>query len=297
MRRGIVVLCLLLAGCSGLGTAPGGGGGSPTVTPVSLDGTATPTGGDTLAPGLTTEGVTNPLLLARSHARAVESREHSFVHQYRVEWATGSLQGSVDQRVRLDPDGGFAADVTVRGRTGIVGSRPTVASFWSNGTELVERANVTGPDGTVTTQYLYLPREQYASGNGFYNSLRRPKPWLDIYVLFDSADARFAARQAGETPNETIYLVEATRITDADQLAAATGLSDPRNLTLVGAITDDGAIRGYRLTFDADLDGRPVTVTRDVRYRFRNVTVERPDWYATAVNESVGGSRGSVPSP
>lgn len=296
MHRVAVVCCLLLAGCSGFAaTAPGAD--TPTVTPVPLDGGGTPTGGDSLAPGVTERGVTSPLVLANAHATAVETREHAFVHQWRVEFANGTLRGSVTQRVRAVPDGAFTANLSVRGRTGIIGTRPIVAEFWSNGTEMVERARTTGADGNTTVQYLYLPREQYAGGSGFYNSLRRPKPWLDIYVLFDSVDAKVSARQAGDTPNETVYLIEATEVTNPEALTAATGFANPRNLTLVGAITDEGAVRGYRLTFDAEFDGETVEVTRDVRYDFRDVTVEKPEWYGTAINESVGGSRGSVPSP
>ena len=296
MRRVAVLLCVLLAGCSGF-AATDPGPDTPTVTPVALDGGGTPTGGDSLAPGLTERGVTSPLALARAHATAVETREHAFVHQWRVEFANGTVRGSVTQRVLAVPDGPFTATLSVRGRTGIIGTRPTVAEFWSNGTEMVERARTTDPDGNTTVRYLYLPREQYAGGSGFYNSLRRPKPWLDVYVLFDSVDAKVSARQAGETPNETVYLIEATDVTNPDALTAATGFTNPRNLTLVGAITDEGAVRGYRLTFDAEFDGETVEVTRDVRYDFRDVTVERPEWYETAVDESIGGSRGSVPSP
>jgi hypothetical protein len=297
MRRVVVVGCLLLlAGCSGFAPVPAGPE-TPTVTPVSLEGEGTPTGGDSLAPGLTDRGVTSPLVLANAHATAIETREHSFIHQWRVEFANGTVRGAVRQHVVAIPGGPFTANLSVRGRTGIIGTKPTVAEFWSNGTEMVERVRTVGPNGTERVSYLYLPREQYAGGSGFYNSLRRPKPWLDVYVLFDSVDAKVAARQAGETPNRTVYLVEATDLTNPDALAAATGFADPRNLTLVGAITDRGTVRGYRLTFDATLDGKPVEVTWDVRYDFRDVTVERPSWYRTAINESVGGSRGSVPSP
>ena len=295
MRGVVVVCCLLLAGCSGLAASPSTE--TATVTPVPLDDSATPTGGDTLAPGLTEAGVTNPLVLANAHAVAVESRPHSFVHRWTVEYANGTLRGSVDQRVDVAPGCGFLANVSVRGTTGIVGSRPTTATFWSDGTEMVERARTADADGNTTVRYLHLPEEQYSGGNGFYNSLRRPKPWLDLYVLFDSVDAKVAARQAGDTPQQTVYLVEATDFRDADALATATRFSSPRNVTLVGAITDEGAVRGYRLTYRATLDGEAVQVTRDVRYRFGNATVERPEWYGTAVNESVGGSRGSVPSP
>ncbi|MFC7229415.1 hypothetical protein N0B31_18595 [Salinirubellus salinus] len=296
MRGVAVVLCLLLAGCSGF-AATDPGAETPTVTAVPLEGAATPTGGGTLAPGVTEEGVTSPLLLARAHAVAVETREHSFVHQWRVAYANGTVRGEVRQRAAVVPDGAFTANLSVRGRTGIVGNRPTVAEFWSNGTEMVERARTTQLDGNTTVRYIYLPSEQYAGGSGFYNSLRRPKPWLDLYVVFASVDAKIAARQAGDRPGQTVYLFEATDVTEPDALAAATGFADPRNLTLVGAVTDEGAVRGYRLTFDATLDGEPVEVTRDVRYDFRDVTVERPEWYETAINESIGGSRGSVPSP
>jgi hypothetical protein len=209
----------------------------------------------------------------------------------------GSVRGSVEQYVRSVPDGPFTATLRVSGQTGIIGTKPTVATFWSNGTEMVERVRTTDADGNLTTKYLYLPREQYAGGSGFYNSLRRPKPWLDIYVLFNSVDVTVAARQAGDGPNQTVYLIEATEVTAPSALAAATGLDNLRNITLIGAITDEGVVRGYQLTFEADLDGDPVTVTRDVRYYFSKVIIERPIWYGTAVNESIGGSRGSVPSP
>jgi hypothetical protein len=288
-----VLLLVVLAGCSGL-AADRPPEPTATVTPVPVpdDGADAPSV-SLLAPGLTRDGVVDPLALANAHAAVVGNRSHVLYARWTVRAANGTVRGEVVQRTAVEPGGAFRANVSVRGRTGIVADRPTTAVFWSDGEELVERARANG-----TTRYLYIPADEYSGGNGFYNSLRRPKPWRDIYALFASIETRVASTQAGPGGDGTVYLLEGTRLADPTLFAAATDTTDPRNVTFTAAVDDDGLVRGQRLTYTATAGGETVEVTRVVRYsRFGEVRVERPEWYQRAKEESVRRSRGSDPAP
>lgn len=294
MYRVALAALLVLAGCSGLAADPGPAEPTATVTPAPVpeSGTDSPANA-ALAPGLTREGVVEPLTLANAHAELVGSRPHAFYASWTVKYTNGTLRGEVRQRATVEPGGPFFANVSVRGRTGIVADRPTRALFWSDGEELVERATANG-----TTRYLYIPPDEYSGGNGFYNSLRRPKPWRDTYALFASIETRVASEQASPDGNGSVYLLEGSRLTAPATFAVATDTTDPRDVSFAAAVTDEGLVQGYRLIYTATVGGERVAVTRVVRYTaFGGVSVERPDWYETAKEESVRRSRGSDPAP
>jgi hypothetical protein len=285
-----VALLVVLAGCGGF--ADGSTSvGTPTVTPAPLPESGAASEGVALAPGLTREGVVDPLALANAHAGVVGSRSHAFHARWTVRYANGSLVGEVVQRTRVEPGGPFLANVSVRGDPGLLNDRPTTALFWSDGEELVERVRV-GDE----TRFLYVPADEFSGGNGFYNSLRRPKPWRDTYALFESVDLRVATSQSID--GGTLYLLEGTRLSDPRVFAAATDTTDPRDVTFTAGVTDEGLVRGQRLAYTATVRGETVRVVRVVEYRaFGEVRVTRPDWYDRARNESVRRSRGSDPAP
>lgn len=266
MRAALAVCVLLLfAGCNATTQE------TPTVeaTPAPVPDTTN------YPPGLGQDGVVDPVALANAHAGATGDR-YVVVSNYTVRYANGTVRSSVTQRSRVSPDG-WRATISVGGlRPGVVSSVPATAVFWSDGTELVERIR----RGTGT-KYLHVPAAEYNGGNGFYNSLRRPVPYRDPWVLTASLDTRLAASRTGSA------VVAADGLTDARLFAAAVDVTSPRNVSYRATVTPDGLVRDQRLAYTGDLFDVPVRVTRTIAYRPLESPVQRPDWYETAKEESV----------
>lgn len=286
-RAGAVALaCLLaLAGCSAV---PGGSTPQGTLTPAPVP--ESPTDTERLAPGLTSEGVTGPLTLANAHGAALE-RSHRFHSNRTVRYRNGTVHARADQRTAVGPNG-FRSTVSVAGRPGFVTSGPpTEATFWSNGTVLVERIQ-----RDDDTRYRYLDDETYNRGTGFYNSLRRPKPWWDHYALFTAVESRVVDRSA--VGGETRYTVVGERLRDPAVFGAAANVRQPENVSLRATVTERGLVRSFELSYDGTLrNGERVHVTRSVVYDLTAVSpIDRPSWFEAARNGS-SDSRGSIPNP
>jgi hypothetical protein len=291
MHRGgaVALACLLaLAGCSAV---PGSGPATPseTVTPAPVpdDG-----GGERLAPGLTRAGVTDPLRLAGAHSEAL-GRNYRFQSDWTVRHPNGTLYAHAAQDATVAPVG-YRVRVAATGRPGFLTTGgPIDAVFWSNGTVLAERVTRGSSVG-----YRFLDAETYNGGTGFYNSLRRPKPWRDHYALFAAMETRVVdARSGGDGPPR--YTVVGTRLTDPATFGAATNVRQPTNVSLWTVVDEDGVVRALRLSYACRLPtGERVHVTRRVRYRAVGEVgpIPRPDWYDRARNGSRS-SRGSIPNP
>jgi hypothetical protein len=289
-RLGGVALAVLLAlaGCSAV---PGGGGGGPateslTPAPIPEQGTSA----ERLAPGLTREGVTDPLALANAHGAALET-DYGFHSNWTARYRNGSVHAHADQRVLVTP-AGFTARVTVAGRPGFLTTGPRLtATFWSNGTVLAERI-----EREDTVGYRYLGAATYNGGAGFYTSLRRPKPWRDHYALFTAVETRVVDEFGGDTGPRR-YTVVGERLRDPAVFGAATDVRRPANVSLRAVVTEGGAVRSLRLSYDGTVrNGRRVHVTRSIDYEDDVGQVTRPEWFGVALNGSRD-SRGSIPSP
>jgi hypothetical protein len=272
---------LVLSGCSTVDL--GGGAPSETVTPAPVPETTPPL---RLAPGVTRGGVTRPLVLAGAHSDALGER-----YALRLNWTVrapdGRLLASADQHVRTTPDQ-FLATFRLRGRPGFLTNGERMdAAFWSNGSTLVGRTRAGNDTGD-----RYLNAGLYDGGGaGFYRSLRRPKPWRDHRSLFAAIDTRVAGRQ--ETADGTDYIVVGDRIESPGMFAAATGVDEPRNVSLRTVISQDGVIRRLHLRYAGvhPFRGR-VVVNRTVTYSEIGTVerVRRPAWVAQ-VTETVDEDR------
>lgn len=289
-RTGAVALvCLLaLAGCSAVtgGGTPGTETGTLTPAPVPDSDAAS----EQLAPGLSNEGVTDPLALANAHGSQLR-RPYRFHSNWTVRYRNGSVHARAVQRTLVTADG-FRARVAVAGRPGFVTSGPpTTATFWSNGTVLAERIQRDN-----RTRYRYLDAETYNGGAGFYTSLRRPKPWRDHYTLFTGLETRVV--DEFETDGSTRYTVVGERLRDPATFSAATDVRRPGNVSLRAVVTEQGVVRSLQLSYEGTLPtGRRVAVTRSIVYdRADAGGLDRPPWFEAALNGSRN-SRGSIPNP
>jgi hypothetical protein len=289
-RIGAVALtCLLaLAGCSAV---PGGGGPATetgTLTPAPVPGSGSSS--EQLAPGLSSEGVTDPLALANAHGSRLQS-PYRFHSNWTVRYRNGSIHARADQRTHVTADG-FRARVTVAGRPGFVTSGPrTTATFWSNGSVLAEQIQ-----RDDRTRYRYLDAGTYNGGAGFYTSLRRPKPWRDHYALFTALETRVVDEV--EVDGSARYTVVGERLRDPATFGAATDVRRPGNVSLRAVVTEQGVVRSLQLTYEGTVPtGKRVVVDRSIVYDRANVGgLERPPWFEAALNGSRN-SRGSIPNP
>lgn len=264
MRAALVALLLVLAGCGASAPTP-----TDTATPAPVpDSTAYP-------PGIDGSGVVSAVALGNAHAAATAG-SYRVSSNWTVRHANGSLRGRVVQRALVTP-AAWTTTLVVTGDTGIVADGNATAGFYSDGDALVQR--VRRPNRTT---HLYVPPAEYNSGNGFYNSLRRPKPYRDPGVLADAVELRTVER----APNGSVVLAGDT-LADASLFGFAVGVSDPRDVSYRLRVTAAGLVRTQRLTYTATVRGETVVVTRTIRYAEFDGRVERPAWYATARDESV----------
>ncbi|WP_255151577.1 hypothetical protein [Halorarius halobius] len=264
----LVAVLLVLAGCNAVVSGP--------ATPTARTTAAPVPDADAYPPGVGADGVSDAVALANAHAAAAGDR-YVVASNYTVRYANGTLRASVRQRSRVESER-WRARVAVDGpRPSVVSRDPATAVFYSNGATLVER--IRRESGT---SYLYVPADEFNGGNGFYNSLRRPKPYRDPWALLSSLDVRTQAA------NGSAVLV-ADALAEPSLFAAVAEVQAPRNVSYSATVGASGLLRTQRLTYAGEMFGTSVRVSRTIRYRSLDASVERPDWYATAVNRSVRG--------
>ncbi|MFC7176461.1 hypothetical protein [Halosegnis marinus] len=266
MRALLVAALLVLAGCGTAGPAPTD---TATAAPVPDSGS--------YPPGVDGDGVVSAVALGNAHAEATAG-SYRVRSNWTVRHANGTLRGRVVQRATVTP-AAWTTTLVVTGDTGIVADGNATAVFYSEGEALVQR--VRRPNRTT---YLYVPPAEYNGGSGFYNSLRRPKPYRDPGVLADAVALRLAER----APNGSVVLA-GDSLADASLFELSVGVAEPRNVSYRLRVTASGLVRTQRLAYTGTVRGETVVVTRTVRYLPYDGTVERPPWYDTARNESVRG--------
>lgn len=273
-RGGGVLLAALvvLAGCGGLAgsTQP-----TRTLTPVALPtDEPTPTPVEELAPGLTAAGVASPFRIADAHAGLLGDASFTLRSVRTVRTANGSL------RARTTLTGAFAPG---RRRYHVVLTRDgRDARFdrledFSDGRRVlraIERNNSTS----------------YTVVRGPGGEPAHPREVLFVDPIFPSYVERLleaieAARveSVGGGPART-YRVRATAVSKPT-VAAAVEAGAVENVSLTLLVDERGLVYELRLEYATELLDTPVRVTRRFRYSAVGATtVDRPPWYAAAVN-------------
>jgi hypothetical protein len=273
----VAVVLVLLAGCSGSATAPTRTA-TGTVTPAPVP---TDTPSTFLAPGVTPRGVESPAALVAAHRRALRGTSVTVRFEESRRDANGSLRWRRTAVQRLDA----TAD--------------PVRSYYTG--EFEGAASVRG-----TASFVRFPRavrvERYTVGGGVYHRYRHPsgatsyvggvspgvRP-LDpgLLPLFRAVETRVVGRETGDGP--TLYRLAGTEVVDPgtlERLLRVGPLAELREVSFEAVVDAGGTVRGYRLSYTAvSADG--VTVRGRESARFVDLgatTVERPDWYAAAVN-------------
>jgi hypothetical protein len=275
MRRALVALLVVLAGCSAL--TPGTDRPTVTSAPVPTD--------SGLPPGVEPSSATDASALAAAHGAALGNSSYTLVTNRTVRDANGSLRSALTVRLALStgPSRDYHARVSVDGPAPplVIGEPPTRAEYWANDEVYLRRRTV--DDRTVYSRYD--DTDAYVGTWSF---------WLGTAALDlgPEADLRstlegFEARVADDSPErDRIHLVGTAARSDGfvDDPAEIEGIE---NATLHAYVTESGFVESYHVVYDATLDdGERVRVKRSVRFeRVGTTTVDRPSWYDEAMSE------------
>lgn len=282
-RRLLLVAALVVvAGCSSPASAPTGTGtGTATATA-----TAAPVPTDRpsafLAPGVTPRGVVDPVALARAHRQTL-GRTSVTVHvEESHRYANGTLRWRRTATQRVD----------ARGRT--------VRSHYVGEFEGAGRGSgllsgfVRFPDATRVERYTVgdgaYHRYRFPSGDTWYVGAASPDPRLvdpGLVPLFWAVEARVTAREVRD--GTAYYRLEGSEVADPatfGRVFAGGRFADVRDVSLEATADERGIVHRYRLTYTlVRADGVLVRGTESVRFAdVGTTTVERPAWYAAAVN-------------
>lgn len=268
MHRALAVAALVVLG---------GVGGATALSTTATHANEPPrTGVAGPPPGLSHDGVTDPLALADAHDRALRNASFAISTTFTYRRPNGTLLGHGTASSRVAPGG--ASFYTVRSQANRNATRPLgVAHYetevWSDGNRTLTARHL--PGGSVT----YRDRSDIAS------SLRPDTEWEAMYAAFSTVNTTVVSRF--ERNGTTLYKVVSTSGPDPDSAYADDEAYDVT--ALVGA---DGVVRTFELTRRTTFDGGPAILTRTVQVSdVGDTAVERPTWYQRAVeNETVDGS-------
>lgn len=270
-----LLACLLLvtAGCN---VPAGGGSGEPTrtVTPVPVPAE------ETLAPGVTDEGVVNPRALADAHAGVLAGTSFRLSVNRTVRGANGTLRDRLRLDLALAADRGYRAEAATAGPDAPVflGTPPANATFWSNGSTYARKLTRDGE----TTYNTFTPVEGAGTWQYWARTVpfggQRASPRAFLTRTFRAVDTTVVGR--ADANGTTVYRLRGN--TTTERLDAQ--IDDPRNVSLTATVTERGLVRSLSLRYVGTMDGEPVRVTRTVAYRdVGATTVERPPWLERAV--------------
>lgn len=257
MRRTVAVLVLaVLAGCSGVGSAPTPAPSTPAPVPTDRPGAVA---------SLAESGTLPADELARTHAEALQGRS------YTLRWTRNVTAGNVTlDEVRLvfhvGADGGYLVERVERSSPGY----PPAATYAELG--------VWYHDGVVRNRFVD------ESGTERYWGSDRPQDGGPVRTLQRERDVRqtvgaFDLSLAESGVEDGHYRLVSTEVVDPVRLRLPAQLDRPTDGRLSVVVGRSGIVRDYRLTFDARYGNETVEVAE--RYRVidvGNTTVPDPAW-------------------
>lgn len=256
-----LALLLVLAGCGGFAGNPRSE--TTRVTPVEVP-TTTERPERFVAPGMTAERLVDPTALQRAHAARLTNDSHRFREVVTRRAANGTL---LSRYVTLVVRNGS----TVRYR--FDGDRSDGRDEWTIDRYVTADRVYTARTDRNGTSYSVDPiseagRRVPVTSDDYTASLTRVFGLLPIRV-----------EESVRSGDQTRYYLETAEPRDVPPL---------RNATFVGAVTPEGVVDDYRVSYEVRRDGRPVTVIVTVSIsELGTATVERPAW-VELVEEQAG---------
>ena len=218
-----------------------------------------------LAPGLTSEGVTNPLALANAHQAALQNGP--FVKQVSIERSNASASAFRRTTLRYANDSHWSRTVTGEGMPVAFGATNATLGVYADGERVLTRLQV---DGNVSYSVLLGQQE----GN--------PVPPRE--ALPESMYARDLIYSVLSYGDLTVERVDSGtyRLTGSSEQVIVRGQT-ATNVEFAANVTEDGLFRTLDFTYEVG----DTTVERTVTFeKVDDDPVERPDWYETALNRT-----------
>lgn len=275
MKRILLVGVLVLGWVGGAVPASSTTTQSPGLVQLPAVATSPATAQDSSAefpPGLSEEGVTDALALARAHQQTLENTSYvmSTVSAYQRPNGTVLNQGTTVERVAPGAESYYATTSQVgRNATRPLNVGHYDIEVWANETDAVTARNL--PESETT--YRRTTRSDAP--------MEPDTQWELLYAAFDTANASVVERV--ERNGTTLFKVVSTSRSDS-----ASAYAEDSQYDFVALVDAQGVVRSLQMTHRSTLGDRPVVVSRTLRVtEIGNTTVERPSWYRRAVEDSI----------
>ena len=274
----LVVIVVSFAGCSSIATpSTDQPPGAITAAPVPTN-PAEPTPVPELAPGLTARGVVDPLALASAHETELSSHSETVRLRRVVTYADDELRSKRIQVTRVNANRSrFHTIITVDGSyPPFYGDR---LEFYTDGETLIQATVLPNQ-----SSYFQIPLERYREQNSIQNVISSPDAG-QVFLLFAVVETRVIARI--ERSGRVRYRLESTRLRRPGTLAEAEDVDNPQNVSLTAVVDERGILLEYTLSYNASIDGQPVTVVSSGSHSaIGETTVPRPKWVDSALNRT-----------
>lgn len=273
LRVLVVAVLLVCAGCSALAPDDGGDrapyGVDEELDPGIPDEVNGSVEGDRLVPGLTTAGVDNASVLLENHYETLESAVGNGTYTATARDVRTAENGTPVARTEAE----FVVDAPDRWYRTANSSRPpaaepTVSEWWVGGDDRLARYD--RPNESVVYRRAGVP-----SGRPLEDSLGS--------TLAEAANGTVEPRSAGETDG---YVVTADNESTGD---------DVRRVTIF--VRENGLVEFVSFVYTVDF-GPSDESTAEVALEIHAdgpESLERPDWYEEALEETAEGSPGDGP--
>lgn len=270
----LLVVLIVLAGCSSAGTPtttnPAKSQSTTLQQPTTVSSNQT-----TLAPGVTTRGVTDPWELAQAHRRTLGNSSFTVVGNQTIrENGTIVVQSNSETQV-AQSDERYSLTATATGdNVESYGVAPYNITVWSNETTTVQRIDYR--NGTIEHREL-SPKATFVRGD--------ITDWTTVYELFTAVNT--SVTRTIEREGRTLYEVVSTGSPHPTSSYAKNS-----NFTLTAYVSPNGVVHEYEVAYVTTRIDRRVQVSRHVQYTNLGTTdVEQPAWATKAIdNETTMGT-------
>jgi hypothetical protein len=274
VRVRLLLVAVLLAGCSSFGGTPTPGGLTPAPVPET---TPTADGSDPAADASATR-------LVDGHVRQLRNQSYTVSSNYTVRYRNGSLRSRALVRVELAEDRAYRTRLGTAGPEAwrILGSPPATAVFWSDGSLYAGKygrengttySEFTPGDGGVGTWHFWAKRAAFRGGSSYERGA--------LVSLFGSIETETVGIRSGD--GTAAYRLVGTQPRSTE--FARRGMRDVHDVRLVVVVVG-GIVRSVDLRYEATVDGDPVVVRWRIEYtNVGNTAVRRPEWVARATSD------------
>lgn len=276
VRTGLLVVTLLIAGCSGpspqpqptvsVTPAPVPSGQAPPTHQFSTEKTQTATAFDD------TETV-DLVLLGRTHYRTVFKTSYTSEEVLEIIGTNGTV---ITRAVVVTAHNGTTQRVTIQ-RSDLLARQQVEREFFtSNSGPVMVRSR----HGNGQTYCRLTYKEFYQR----IDALLEREVLISYLVANSRNEVDPQLRQLREVDDGEGFYLFASQLDRPDRFNTFEPVGAPRNLSLWVDIDPAGFIRNYRLVYNAQFESTQVRVSRTVTYSMvGSTTIERPAWYDRAM--------------